>query len=236
MRKVPFVNNEYYHIYNKGVDGRDIFLDECDKERFFKSMMLFNAQDSLGSIRDTEELFQTSDVWEIKKIMEEKEKLIEFISFHLNENHFHFIVEQITDGGTSEFMKRIGGYTKYFNERHQRSGALFQGKFKAVHIHSNPYLLHVSAYVNLNDRVHRVSKPGELPSSPDVRRLGSGVPRSSWEEYIGASDRQICKKDIVLGQFASQDEYKHFAEETLSGILERRYRQEVGEMEHFLLE
>jgi len=48
-------------------------------------------------------------------------------------------------------MQRLGmGYAKYFNNRRKRSGTLFQGKFKARHIDSNEYLLHVSSYVNLN--------------------------------------------------------------------------------------
>ena len=54
-------------------------------------------------------------------------------------NHFHLIVEQLTDGGVSEFMKRLqGGYTSYFNDRYDRSGTLLQGRFKGfILIHKN---------------------------------------------------------------------------------------------------
>jgi len=52
-------------------------------------------------------------------------------------------------------MKRVsGGYSYYFNKRHQRSGTLFQGPFKAKHINDNNYLLHLSGYINLNNKVH----------------------------------------------------------------------------------
>lgn len=67
------------------------------------------------------------------------------------------------------------GFSKYFNGKHQRSGALFQGPFKAVHVDINEYLLHVSAYVNLNNRVHR---------------LGRSASKSSWEEYLKGKKRK----------------------------------------------
>ena len=50
QRKVNFANGEIYHIYNRGVDKRDIFSDFFDVERFFQSMNEFNAYEPIGSI------------------------------------------------------------------------------------------------------------------------------------------------------------------------------------------
>ncbi len=139
----------------------------------------------------------------------------------VNPNHIHFLLEEIVDGGISEFMKRLGGgFTKYFNEKHSRSGALFQGRFKSVHIATNAQLLHVSVYVNLNDRVHK------------IRRPTSGFVNSSWGEFVGDNNEATCEKEMILGQFKSRGEYKKFAEETLQGILEKRY----GDDADFFLE
>ena len=135
-----------------------------------------------------------------------------------NPNHYHFILEQVVDSGIEKFMQRLGtGYTKFFNHKHKRSGTLFQGKFKAVLIDSNEFLLHVSAYVNLNDKVHQ------------LRSLNS---KSSWDEYIknNYNNYNFCKKDVILDQFNNREEYKKFAEESLKDIIERK------EMEKFLLE
>ena len=105
-------------------------------------------------------------------------------------------------------MKRLGGgFTNYFNLKNQRSGALFQGKFKAAHIDSNEYLLHVSAYVNLNNMVHRIK---------------SEKFKSSWEEYFGDANKKLCSKDIILKQFKNKHEYKDFAENSLKSIQERK--------------
>ena len=87
-------------------------------------------------------------------------------------------------------MQRLGtGYTKYFNGRYKRTGSLFQGVFKSSHIDSNEYLLHSSVYVNLNDRVHKI---------------GDGLSRSSWNEYIGKSPSNFCKKILFSGNLIIQ--------------------------------
>lgn len=229
MRKTPFINGEYYHIYNRGTDKRNIFSDEKDMVRFFKSMIVFNCVDGVRSIRDIPNISQTSDVWEVKSEFEDKNKMIEFVAFCLNPNHFHFILRQIIDGGISEFMKRLGGYTKYFNEKHKRSGVLFQGKFKSIHINSNEYLLYLSAYVNLNDRVHFSRR---RTSESEVLSWSS---RSEYGYNDGIDDNiGLCSKDIILSQFKDKEGYKKFCTESMENILNRKYQSK--NMEKFLLE
>ncbi len=50
MRKVNFSNGEYYHIYNRGVDKRDVFCDQRDYARFLESMREFNNKETIGSL------------------------------------------------------------------------------------------------------------------------------------------------------------------------------------------
>lgn len=216
MRKQPFVDGEFYHIYNRGVDKRNIFTDEKDIDRFIQSMKEFNVTDPIGSIYENS--FNKLGCPTPKS---PESALVNFICYCLNPNHYHFILEQVIDGGISEFMKRLGGgYTSYFNNKYQRSGALFQGRFKSAHINSNEYLLHVGAYVNLNNHVHQ---------------LGCWTPKlvSSWEEYMG-NVRGFCKKDILLEQFKNINEYKIFAEDSLKCILEKQHSLE--DIKEFLLE
>jgi REP element-mobilizing transposase RayT len=194
-RKTSFANGEFYHVFNRGVDKRTIFTDRYDVDRFFKSLIEFNAVDPIGSLYESSRN-QCSGSTAI-----EGERLVNIIAYCLNPNHYHLILEQLVDGGLSEFMKRLGGYTWYFNNKYERSGSLFQGRFKARHIDSNEYLLHVSAYVNLNDRVH---KRGGSTATP----LES---RSSWGEYTDRRIEGICEKGIILEQFRTIDEYKGFS-------------------------
>jgi len=217
VRKVPFVNNEYYHIYNRGIDKREIFNESQDLNRFLQSMIEFNTIDPIGSIFENSFRKEKS----LGSLTSKRDKpLIDIVCFCINPNHFHFILTPIVDKGIEKFMHRLGtGYTKFFNGKYLRSGALFQGTFKSIHINSNEYLLHVSAYINLNSRVHKLRN--EAPKFFN---------RSSWEEYTSENYNGFCKKDIVLDQFNNVSEYKKFAESSLNDILERK------EMGKFLLE
>src|SRR3989338_3717551 len=189
---------EYYHIYNRGVDKRQIMLDEEDAERFLDSLEYFNAREPIVSLR---EIVSRED-------KTKPDPLADIICYALNTNHFHLLLKEKSKGGISEFMQRVGGgYTWYFNNKNKRSGSLFQGTFKSVHMESNEQLLHVSAYINLNWKAHKFSG------------LTAGRARSSWDEYMGKSSRSLCNKKIILGQFKSIGDYKNFAESSLREIL-----------------
>ena len=213
MARIQFENNEFYHVYNRGVDKRLTFSDKNDYDRMLKSIEHFNSIEPIGS------LYELSFGGETAKL---RKKLVNIIAYCFNPNHYHMILEQKTSGGISEFMKRLGGgYTWYFNNKHKRSGSLFQGVFKAKHISSNEYLLHASAYINLNFKVHKLPLGGETAKF-----------RSSWDEYIHKS--KLCDTDIIMNQFKNTKEYVKFAEDSLQDILE--HKNMAKELENILLE
>lgn len=212
-RKTPFIDGEFYHIYNRGVDKRQIFLERADFDRFLQSIIIFNSTEPVGSILE---------YYFYRKIGRpmSKSRLVDVICYCLNPNHFHLLLRQRENGGLGEFIRRVGGgYTKYFNHKYKRSGVLFQGGSKSIHVDSNEYLLHASAYINLNNKVHR---------------LQGRLFLSSWEEYLNPSRHSLCAKDIILKQFKNSHEYKDFAEASLHDILERKER--VAELQKILLE
>lgn len=204
MRNITFTEGEYYHIYNRGTDKRDIYADAFDFARFLESMIEFNTEQPIGSIY--EHRFPLGSP--ASKLDKPREKLVDIVAYCLNPNHFHFLLRQRLPRGIEKFMQRLGtGYTKYFNHKYERSGVLFQGKFKAIHINSNDYFLHLSAYINLNNRVHQ---------------LGSSASKSSLGEYMGKVIPGICATDLILGQFRNFADYQMFLENSLQGTLERR--------------
>ncbi len=208
LRKIPLAVEEYYHVYNRGVDKREIFHDRYDVDRFFRSMIAFNTVNPVGSLRHVDLERKNSGETAVNS-----EPLVDIIAYCLNPNHFHLLLKQKVDGGVSEFMKRLsGGYVWYFNNKYDRSGVLFEGPFKSSHINSNEYLLHVSVYVNLNFRVHKYR-------DKDLENI-----LSSWDEYMGTCvpQNRICIKDSILGQIKSVKAYSDFAEKSLIGILERK--------------
>ncbi|MDO8529291.1 MAG: transposase [bacterium] len=217
MRKTIFANDECYHIYNRGVDKREVFSCAEDYERFLLSMREFNDENLTVSLRDV--CLQKLSFGDYpRSLASGKKPLVEIICYCLNPNHYHFILKQLINKGIEKFMQRLGtGYTKYFNTKRDRSGSLFQGPFKAIHIDSNEYLLHLSAYVNKNNFIHGYSKDDLWPYS-------------SFLDYIGKRNDELCEKDIVLGQFRNEKEYKEFADANAE------YMKDKKDLERYLLE
>lgn len=222
MRKTEFANNEFYHIYNQGVDKRDVFLDDKDYIRFLLSMNLLNDEKNglMQKYRDMKRdpKIQSSDArrLDLRKHLKSRKKLVEIIYYCLNSNHYHLILKQKADKGIEKFMQKLGiSYTMYFNKKHKRTGSLFGGKFKSIHIDSNEYLLYLSAYVNYNHFIHGFKKDWEF---------------SSFKDYIGERNGVLCNKKDILGQFKNVKEYKEFAE---SDVM---YLKEKKELERYVLE
>lgn len=221
MRNVLFSEGEYYHLFNRGVDHRNIIIDPYDLERFIKSLDEFNVESPIGSIY--EHSFLSPEVKRKRK----GKPLVRFACFCINPNHYHFLIEQLVEHGISKFMHRLStGYTKYFNQKYNRSGVLFQGRFKAILVDSNEYLLRLSAYINLNDKVHK------LGSSTSKLRCSS-LP---LYEHKGRQEKggPLCKINNILDQFHSPREYTAFIEDSLADTLRRK--QAEKELRSTLLE
>lgn len=164
-------------------------------------MSEFNSLEPIGSIY--EHGFQNKT--------KEEDRLVRFVAYCLNPNHYHFILQPIVERGIEKFMQRLGiGYTMYFNEKYTRSGALFQGRYKAKHINANEYLLHLSAYINLNAEVHG---------------LGDSISKSSWYEYVEHTSERFCEKGIILSQFRSKEDYANYCKDALDDIIVRKQKE-----------
>jgi len=211
MRKTQLANNLHYHIFNRGVDKRDIFIDEKDYERFFLSLILMNDEKDGLMIgwRNFKESHQNTTVVDFLRLsLSERKKLVEIISFCLNANHYHFILEQVSDRGIEKFMHRIAtGYTRYFNDKYHRSGSLFQGSFKAYQIKSNSQLLRMSVYVNCNSEIHGVQ------SANKYKWCG-------FSEYLERQNNQLCNKKVIMSHFRDKNDFQNYAEENIRDFRE----------------
>lgn len=189
-RKIILANNEVYHIINRGVEEREVFLDKRDYSRFIDSFIYYQKADppTRFSFRKRLKKEQLSNL----------DNLVEIVCYCLMPNHFHFLLKQVKDGGISLFISRlVNSYTRYFNTRHHRVGHLFQGPFKAVRIENDEQLIHVSRYIHLNPVT------GFLVKNPQEYIF------SSYSEYC-KEEKGICQKGLVLEQFTSLADYEKF--------------------------
>ena len=199
VRKITFENNNYYHIYNRGVEKRNIITSNYDIMRILESLEVFNTTESVGSI------YEKSFNKRKTKLGGRATKLVEIIAFNILDNHYHLILRQLVDGGISKFMHAFGtGYVRHFNEKYKRSGALFQGPFKAEHIGSDEYLNYVVTYVNTNHLIHGYESLGGPATKWGMR--------SSLEQYVYSKKEWKnlyfeCDMEIIKSRFKSGKEY-----------------------------
>lgn len=195
MRKDPLVTEQYYHIYNRGVDKRDIFMNHNDLKRFVLDIQEFNFSEPIRSIQSI-----SRKKTDIDRLKNEGAPLVSIVCYCFNPNHFHFIIKQEVEGGISEFFKRLlGGYTTYFNKTHKRSGALFQGRFKSNLIKNEDYFLKIRPYVNTNFLVH------DIPSEK------SHLVLSSCKEYDDLIFNLVSKPEAInlLEFYGSNKNFKN---------------------------
>ena len=141
IRKVNFVIDEYYHLYNRGNSKQKIFLDEEDCNHFVKLLYLCNSTKSI-TYRDV-----SKNIYDFDR----EETLVFIGAYCLMPNHFHILVKEKIEKGISKFMQKIStAYSMYFNQKYKRTGGLFEGKFKSQHISIDRYLKYIFSYIHLN--------------------------------------------------------------------------------------
>ncbi|MCM2338833.1 MAG: transposase [Burkholderiales bacterium] len=184
QRKIDFSIGEYYHIYSRGTEKRKIFLESKDYKRFKVLLYICNNEDSINIGKHLQGGGLLSGLYKIKK----ESSLVDIGIYSLMPNHFHIVIKEKTEGGISKFLgKLLTGYSMYFNKKNNRSGALFESRFKAKHIDNDEYLKYLFAYIHLN--------PIKLIDS-------------KWKEN-GISDRKYAQKHLEEYSFSSYQDYKN---------------------------
>ncbi len=146
-RTHTFSIEEYYHLYNRGTDKREIFKDLHDYHRFIMLLYLCNTTESV----DLQKLFREGRSFTELFTLDRGKQLVAIGAWVLMPNHFHILVKEITENGISTLMRKVmTGYSMYFNKKYNRNGNLFQGKFKSEHIKKDEYLKYIFSYIHLN--------------------------------------------------------------------------------------
>lgn len=169
-----------YHITSRGNERKEIYLDEEDRLKFLT--ILEDYHDRYGIL---------------------------IHSYVLMDNHYHLILET-PKGNLVQVMQGInGGYTGYFNRKYERSGHLFQGRYKGILVDKDNYLVELSRYVHLNPvRASMVKRPEEYrwSSYPVYIARGKEV---IWVEYAWVLSK--FGSDIKKGR----EKYRRYVEEGL---------------------
>lgn len=198
-----YIKNGYYHIYNRGVEKRVIFLDQQDY-----SVFLSYLKEYLLPKGERELMQKLSDP---KISLEERNRILKLLrlnnfnqeitllAYCLMPNHFHFFIKQKEQGSIDKFMNSLGTrYTMYFNQKYKRVGSLYQGVYKAVLINNEGQFLHLSRYIH-------------------KQALSLKNQSCSYSEYVGTRETAWVKPEEVLSYFSKTNpslSYKKFVSES----------------------
>jgi putative transposase len=211
MKKPSFADGHLYHVYNRGVDKRDIFLDEKDYLRFIHDLYDFNDS---NPVRNVHYFFnhRTNNI-EARKLLgdHQRDPLVEILVFTLMPNHFHLMLRQLTEKGIVKFMQKLGtGYTMYFNKKYTRVGSLFQGRFKASHIAGEDHFLHLPHYIHTNPLSLNNANVSPIAFLTKYRW-------SSFPDYAGRMNfPSVTERNFLLDIFGGEDKYKQYTAERVA--------------------
>lgn len=205
-RVKKFLAGGYYHIYNRGVEKRRIFLDDQDYRVFLHLLEYYLSPFVELSEHPLKQL--TGFIPVRKRPLNNLAGEIELISYCLMPNHFHLLIKQVSERGMQKLMQKLlTTYAIYFNRRYDRVGHLFQGPYKAALVENDAYLLHLSRYIHQNPSL--------------TKGFLAEYPYSSYQYYLGNKKSGWLKTDLILSFFKEPEKnplgirfttYKDFVE------------------------
>lgn len=205
-RKEKLATDEYYHIFNRGVDKGEIFADGADYRRFILTIFHYlSSNEKLSyslAVKPTYAVRPTSDECDSERPFV---KPVELAAYCLINNHFHLLLKQVVDRGITTYMHRVTtSFTNYFNKKRDRVGPLLQGRFKSKRVETEEQLLYITKYIHRNPLVLFET------SGPRVDWDGFlDYPWSSLANYLGKSEEPLYKENI-LASFPGPNSYQNF--------------------------
>lgn len=202
-----------FHVLNRGVDGRDIFLDDQDRFRFIHDLYELNNQDLANN---SFYIFNRSNDLGGRKLEKRKTSrklLVDIHAFTIMPNHFHLLLSPKVDNGISRFIQKVNaGYVKYFNQKYRRQGTLFQGRTKKILISDESHFVHLPYYVHLNplDLFAPEWRERELKDLKKTIKFLMSYRWSSHLDYLGIKNfPSVTSRDFLLEYFGGNEGYKN---------------------------
>lgn len=133
---------QYYHVYNRGANKQNIFLEDSDYVYFLYLIKRHLGKEPVLDKYERAYRHLYSDV--------------SLLAYCLMPNHFHLLILNKEPQGMEQLLRSVStGYSMYFNKKYKRSGHVFQGVYKASMIESDKYLQHISRYIHLNPKDYK---------------------------------------------------------------------------------
>jgi len=187
----------FYHVTSRGNERKAVYKSQRDREKFFS--YLESATERYGAVVHV---------------------------FCLMDNHYHLLIET-PSGNLSQIMHHINGaYTTYFNTKRERSGHLFQGRYRAILIDVDEYAKELSRYIHLNP-----VRAG-IAENPEEYRWSS----CQYYTTVKRKPPEWLKRDFILSYFGNEPKtamkrYRDF----VRSVMDQEYKNPLAEISHSVI-
>lgn len=202
---------ELYHALNRGVEKRDIFMDERDRLRFVHDLWEFN--DANLTPRAHHSFLKTlkNSGFVNPNIESKGERIVDLHAWCLMRNHYHLLLSERIEGGLTLFLRKLNiGYANYFNEKYKRVGSLFQGRTKKIHVNSEAYFLHILNYIHFNPLDYMASARGWRERHLETpQKAHEYLTKYRWSSYVDYCGQRNFPSLITTDLFGDKpDKFK----------------------------
>ena len=177
-RTVHFAAGQYYHLYNRGVAGQPIFRDDGNYLFVLRLVKTYAAALHLA-----------------------------VIAYCLMPNHYHLLLRQDGEASAGLLPQRVfNSYSKAFNKLRGRTGVLFEGRYQAVRVAEEGYVVHLCRYIHAN------------PTKDRLVPLPEEWPYSNYLEWIDMRSGTLVDRSFLRGYFPVVESYRQFEMDYLAGL------------------
>ena len=215
----------FVHVCARGTRRLPIVHNDQDRWHFLELLYYVNHTESHRNLfRELQEVKTENKVQKVffwPSIWGERKPIVNVVAYALVENHYHLLLEEIQEGGTSRFMQKLGtGMAKYYNEKYKTTGNVFQGKYRGKVVDSDEYLSYVSVYIHVKN-IFELYPKGLKAALQDIdAAFGWAIeyPFGSLGDYVEDRNSPIVEKSVLGRMFRSPSAYQAFAKECFLGM------------------
>jgi len=183
----------------------NVFIDDGDRMRFIRGMYVYNDRNPTpNSVSQKGKWLDDS---------RERTKLVNIHAWCLMNNHYHILLSPIDDdfSNVSLFMRKLNmGYAKFFNEKNDRSGYLWQGKYKKIKIENDAQFMYIPYYIHLNplDFKFKQWRSGDLKHFTEAEVFLDSYRWSSWFDYTGKKNFPSTLYKNILNETLKEKKFQ----------------------------
>ncbi|HLL61153.1 MAG TPA: transposase [Candidatus Nitrosocosmicus sp.] len=219
-RNTILSTGEIYHVYNKTIGKEFALCSDHHNKHFLSTLQYYRLPQRIKFSRYRSLPQEIQDDYD-RSINDEK-PLVEIYSWALMPNHYHLLLKQNTDEGLKNFIATIqNSFAKYYNTIENRTGSLFQHKFKAKHIENNEQFIHISRYIHLNPVTSGIITFDQLIDYP-------------WTSFAlynqHNTNNGFVAKDLILNHFKTSERYIQFVKNQIE------YQQKLHSIKKLLID